>query len=40
MRSIEVEQDVLLEGRNKYDGGYGEKSDPKTNADANGACLF
>jgi hypothetical protein len=40
MRSIEVEQDVLLEGRNKYDGGYGEKNDSKTNADTNGACRF
>lgn len=40
MRSIEVEQDVLLEGRNKYDGGYGEKNDPKTNANTNCACLF
>ena len=40
MRSIEVEQDVLLEGRNKYDGGFGEKDDPKTNANTNGACLF
>jgi len=40
VRSIEVEQDVLLEGRNKYDGGFGGKDDPKTNANTNGACLF
>ena len=40
MRPIEVEQDVLLEGRNKYDGGFGEKDDSKTNANTNGACLF
>lgn len=40
MRSTEVEQDILLEGRNKYNGGYGEKSDSRTNADTNGACLF